>query len=133
MSEIKRRRFSFKKSQWKRRVRKATEAAGIEFNLQRLGGLPSIADVYDDARVLMSLGLAGERLHAEAATLDMVPKVCYDLEHHCKLLEVCNRKFFQFAERMNWPTGQFAVYVSGIVPTSIGEYDGEEDQVEVTS
>lgn len=121
------RKLSFKKSQWKRRARRAINHAGVSFNLQRLGAPMEMSDVYDDARHIMELGHAGERLHGEATRLDMEGNVRYDVEHVCRLLETLNSHFFSYVERMGWPTSQFAVYVSAITPTSTGGYSGEEE------
>lgn len=102
------------------------------FRLVRLGAEPELADIYDTARRLMELGRAGERLYKEAASLDMSPRVCYSIERQCHVLEVCNTHFFKQVERLGYPTGAFATYVSGIprtvVPRVFEEFpEGDED------
>lgn len=111
------RALSYKKSQWIRRTHDIIKEASSLFRLVKVGAEPDVADIYYTARVIMELGMAGERLHKEAASLDMLSSVCYSIEHRCSLLQVCNTHFFKMLERLGHPTGAFATYVSSIPST----------------
>ena len=122
---IERRTFSTRKAKCKARAHAALDRAKLPYLRARTADVSlQLGDFYEAARKLRDLGLLGERILADAYTLDMDARVTTDIKWTCFTLGGFSRRMYDVASANHWPLKEFPTYYAKVA----AEFEAELEE-----
>jgi len=112
------RRLTYQKALWKRKVKKACKEVDILLRKGRIGELISMGDLWEVAHILNDLGSLSLPLAERAAELKMTASVKQDLCFVSQLIQVHVEALVTLAQRLDMPTRTFPTFESPLEPVT---------------
>lgn len=110
------RRLTYQKALWKRRVRKQCNEVDILLRKGRIGELISMGELWEIGHKLNQLGEAALPLAERAEELRMTTAVKQDICYIAQVIHVHNEALLTLAQKLDMPTRTFPTFESPLEP-----------------